>query len=221
MGNHEESIQKFNGKKPQQIILKMPVNKNIINILVAGTGGQGVNTICRILLGLCREKNLYSKSALFKGGAQRHGTVYATIRIFLNDDDNYQWYSSQVPQNGLDILIGLEPWETLRYRRFAGEQTHIWSNTRIVPLFTQRFLKENPGDPLEMIRRMGANVQMKDYTQDALQKYCDGRMSNFLIAADVVASGILPFTGAEFRRQFNELIQPSKQMENQLPEDKL
>jgi len=197
----------------------MQVNNNIINLLIAGTGGQGVNSLYRIMLGLCQEHNLYSKSALFKGGAQRHGTVHATLRIFLRNEPGYQWYSSQVPPNGLDILLGLEPWETIRFRHFAGEHTQIWSNTSIVPLFAQRFLKESPGNPMEMLQRFGNNLRLQNYSQQAFQKYGDKRMANYLIGKDVIKSGILPFSNSEFMFRFIKEVKPEKKIEKLILEE--
>jgi Pyruvate/2-oxoacid:ferredoxin oxidoreductase gamma subunit len=197
----------------------MMPDKDIVNILIAGTGGQGVNTLYRVILNLCLDHNLYSKSALFKGGAQRHGTVYASIRIFLKDDPGYRWYSSQVPPHGLDVLIGLEPWETLRFRQYMGKQTHTWTNTHEVPLFSQRFLQETPGDPLEMLKGFGDNIRYQDYTGLALQKYGDNRMANYLIGKDVMESGILPFAGQEFTNRFISDIKPEKRIENLIMEE--
>jgi Pyruvate/2-oxoacid:ferredoxin oxidoreductase gamma subunit len=196
----------------------MQANKDIVNILIAGTGGQGVNTLYRILLGMCTDKNLYTKSALYKGGAQRHGTVYATLRVFLKDDADYLMFSSQVPLNGLDILIGLEPWETLRFMKFCGQQTQIYTNTTIVPLFSERFLKETPGDPVEIIRNMAPNLKTEDYTGRALQTFGDRRMANYLMAKDVVESGKLPFTAAELAKGFINTIKPDKQIEKLITE---
>ena len=199
----------------------MLVNKNIINILLAGTGGQGVNSLYTIILGLCQEHNLYSKSALFKGGAQRHGTVHAILRIFLRNEPGYQWYSSQVPPHGLDILLGLEPWETLRFRHFVGEQTQIWSNTCIVPLFVQRFLRESPCDPVEILRQYGNNIKLQNYSQQAFQKYGDKRMANYLIGKDVIESGKLPFSNSEFIFRFIKEIKPEKRIEKLILEENI
>lgn len=179
---------------------------NIINIFITGIGGQGVNSLYRVFLRLCHEKNIYCKSSLFKGGAQRLGSVHATLRLFPGANPDYLWFSSQININELDILIGLEPWETLRYLPLTGPQTKIFSNTRIAPLFVERFLKEKTEDPVKILKQLDNSKILQDFTESAWKQYQDYRMVNFIMGKEVMEANLLPFSKNDFIRSFLEEI---------------
>src|ERR1017187_2708718 len=108
------------------------------NIIIAGVGGQGVNTLTRIVCDICEQKGMKCQSSMFKGGAQRLGSIHSELRIFSDGNPYYNFYSSQIKIGDLDLLIGLEPWETLRYSHYFNQKTSIFMNTRISPLFFGR-----------------------------------------------------------------------------------
>jgi Pyruvate/2-oxoacid:ferredoxin oxidoreductase gamma subunit len=190
------------------------LTSNIINIIIAGIGGQGVNSLYRVLVRLCAEKNIYCKSSLFKGGAQRLGSVHATLRLFPDDNTIYNWHSSQINVHELDLLIGLEPWETLRYLPFAGPQTKIWSNTRIAPLFIERFLKEKTEDPVGILKQLDNFKILEDYSALAWQQYQDHRMVNYLMGKAVMEANQLPFTKNDFIHAFMQEIKLEEHIRN-------
>ena len=191
----------------------------IINIIIAGTGGQGVSSLYRILLNLCDRNAIYSKGALFKGGAQRHGTVHATLRLFFDSDPEKQWYSSQIREKYLDLLIGLEPWETLRYSKFTSDKTLIRSNTMVVPLFSKRFLATSAANPVELLMRLPGNVRVENYSEMAYNKFNDQRMANYLIGIETIKSGILPFGKNGFIDEFIDIIKPARKIEDLIRKD--
>jgi Pyruvate/2-oxoacid:ferredoxin oxidoreductase gamma subunit len=195
------------------------MNKDIINIIIAGTGGQGVNSLYRVLLKLCATHDIYSKSALFKGGAQRHGTVHASIRLFRNFKPEYQWYSSQIMESGLDLLIGMEPWETVRYAKYIGPETVVISNTHRVPLFTERFQEKTPSDPLEIIEKWPNVKIIENFTKVAWENYKDCRMANYLMGKRAIELGLLPFDENDFIQTFLHLINMKKEMIQLLSEE--
>jgi Pyruvate/2-oxoacid:ferredoxin oxidoreductase gamma subunit len=195
------------------------MNKDIINIIIAGTGGQGVNSLYRVLLKLCATHDMYSKSALFKGGAQRHGTVYASLRLFINFKPDYQWYSSQIKESGLDLLIGMEPWETVRYAKYIGHETVVISNTHKVPLFAERFQEKTPSDPLEIIEKWPNVKIIENFTKFAWENYKDCRMANYLMGKKAIELGLLPFTENDFIQTFLHQINMKKEMNQLLSEE--
>lgn len=195
------------------------MNNKIINIIIAGTGGQGVNSLYRVFLSLCAKNNFYTKSALYKGGSQRHGSVHTTLRLFVGNNQDFQWFSSQIKENGLDLLIGLEPWETIRYNRYIGKETKIWSNTHVVPLFSERFRNMDTCNPLEILKSFGGQVKFENYSSKAMEIYKDFRMANYLIGKDIIQSGILPFKINEYINTFIEQLNLSKKIEKQILEE--
>ena len=110
-------------------------------------------------------------------------------------------------------MIGLEPWESLRYHNFFSVQTVIWANTKATALFSERVENKSFGDPVEILNKLENRKFLSDYSEKAFKQYSDYRMMNYLIGKDIVRSGMLPFTENEYIRCFIEEIKPEKRIE--------
>ncbi|MCX7953676.1 MAG: indolepyruvate oxidoreductase subunit beta [Bacteroidales bacterium] len=93
------------------------------DIILAGVGGQGIISIAAIIGLAAVEKNMYIKQSEVHGMSQRGGEVMSTLRI----SDKYI-YSDLIPYGGADIIIGLEPMESLRYLPYLKQDGWIISN---------------------------------------------------------------------------------------------
>jgi len=180
------------------------------NIIVSGVGGQGVLTLTRIFWRLCDTVNINCQGATFKGGAQRLGSIYSTMRMFLTHEPNYSFYSTEIPKGDLDLIIGLEPWETLRYYQYYNKNTRIYMNKTIVPGLDNNYRSSIIAgtaitDPVKVITDMNLRTTVKDYTAQSVDDFGSTKMVNFLIGLDAVKSGTLPFGEQEFINAFNEL----------------
>jgi indolepyruvate ferredoxin oxidoreductase beta subunit len=79
-----------------------------LNILICGIGGQGVVYASKLLANRALQRGETVHTAETIGMAQRGGSVVSHVRI--GDD----CYSPLIPAGGADIIIGLEPAETVR-----------------------------------------------------------------------------------------------------------
>ena len=79
----------------------------IYNIIIAGTGGQGVFTLSNVLRSLCAKSGYQCQGATFKGGAQRLGSIHSELRIIFKSDSNKSIFSSQIAKGSLNLLICL------------------------------------------------------------------------------------------------------------------
>jgi len=95
------------------------------NIILAGVGGQGILTIAEIIAKAALNQNLNIKQSEIHGMAQRGGAVQAHIRI---SDDVI--YANVIPKGTADIIISIEPLETLRYLPWLKKDGIIISNDR-------------------------------------------------------------------------------------------
>ncbi len=88
------------------------------NILIAGVGGQG-NLVCgRVLAETTIQQGLRPVVCDTFGASRRGGSVLTHLRIGKVD------WAPLIPMGEADLLIGLEPLETLRASMdFAGERT--------------------------------------------------------------------------------------------------
>ena len=81
-----------------------------IDIVLAGVGGQGILSIATILGAAALKENLYIKQAEVHGMSQRGGDVQSNLRI-----SSEPIASDLIPQGGADLIVSLEPMESLRY----------------------------------------------------------------------------------------------------------
>jgi indolepyruvate ferredoxin oxidoreductase beta subunit len=97
--------------------------KKAQNIIIAGVGGQGAVTIAQLVLGAAWRSNYYVLQSEVHGMSQRGGEVNAQI-IF----DSKPVTGPVVGEGEGDLLIGLEPLETLRYVKYLSENAKIISS---------------------------------------------------------------------------------------------
>ena len=182
------------------------MHDEIINICITGQGGQGVNTLYRLILQMCAENNFYSKSYLLKGGAQRHGSVLAGIRIFINYREDYQWYSSQIGRGEANIIIGMDPIEALRQSKLVGKQTTLWVNDNSSPNYAERLGGPSTKDARTLFDKLKCSRSIKNYSAEAKERFGEVKMANFLILKDVIDSGLLPFDSEYYSKCFVDMM---------------
>ena len=98
------------------------------DIILAGVGGQGILSIAFVIDNAALKEGLSFKQAEVHGMAQRGGAVQSHLR--LSSDPIF---SDLVPQGEADIILSVEPMETLRYLDYlAPEGIIIASSTPFV-----------------------------------------------------------------------------------------
>jgi indolepyruvate ferredoxin oxidoreductase beta subunit len=80
------------------------------NLILAGVGGQGILTIARAISGAALKRGMYVKQAEVHGMSQRGGGVQSHLRL-----SDRAIYSDLIPAGRADLLIAVEPLESLRY----------------------------------------------------------------------------------------------------------
>jgi len=96
------------------------------NIILAGVGGQGILSIATIIGYAVVKADLYLKQAEAHGMSQRGGAVESHLRI-----SDKEIHSDLVPHGRSDMIISLEPMESLRY--FPYLKPDGWLITNITP----------------------------------------------------------------------------------------
>jgi len=102
-----------------------------INLILTGVGGQGNVLASQILGRAAVNKGFQVTIGETFGLSQRGGSVMSHIRI--SDDKQY---GPLIPPNMADVIVGLEPLETIRiFPEFGKENTTLLINSRpIYPL---------------------------------------------------------------------------------------
>lgn len=96
------------------------------DIILSGVGGQGILSIATVIGKAALKDNLYMKQAEVHGMSQRGGDVQSNLRI-----SDQPICSDLIPSGKCDLIISLEPMESLRYLPYLSPEG--WLVTNEVP----------------------------------------------------------------------------------------
>jgi len=94
------------------------------DIILAGVGGQGILSIAAAIGMAALENNLFLKQAEVHGMSQRGGAVQSHLRISQSEIA-----SDLIPLGKADLIISVEPMESLRYLPWLSENGWLVTNT--------------------------------------------------------------------------------------------
>ena len=94
------------------------------DIILAGVGGQGILSIAATIGMAALENHLYLKQAEVHGMSQRGGSVQSHLRI-----SEKEIASDLIPLGKADLIISVEPMESLRYLPWLSESGWLVTNT--------------------------------------------------------------------------------------------
>lgn len=95
------------------------------NIILAGVGGQGILTIAAAIGFATLEEKLYFKQSEVHGMSQRGGAVQSHFRISSDPV-----YSDLIPKGLADLILSVEPLETLRYLPYLQPKGWLVCNSQ-------------------------------------------------------------------------------------------
>lgn len=93
------------------------------DIIISGVGGQGTITIAATIGGAALNNNLNIKQSEVHGMSQRGGSVVSNLRI-----SDKEVFSDLIPFGGADIILSIEPMESLRYTSYLSENGWLVTN---------------------------------------------------------------------------------------------
>jgi len=94
------------------------------DIILSGVGGQGILSIAATIGMAALENNLHLKQAEVHGMSQRGGAVQSHLRISQSEIA-----SDLIPLGKADLIISVEPMESLRYLPWLSENGWLVTNT--------------------------------------------------------------------------------------------
>ncbi len=140
------------------------------NIIIAGTGGQGIVLASRIIAHVAFQSGYDVKESELHGMAQRGGSVLGHIRF------GKKVFSPAIPYGEADILVALEEMEAVRYLRFLKPSGIVILNRKKIPPAAlenvdypeniEKFLRDNkfkvfPIDAEKVAKELG-NVKVEN-----------------------------------------------------------
>lgn len=93
------------------------------DIVLAGVGGQGILSIATVIGYAAIESELHLKQSEVHGMSQRGGAVISHLRIA-----DKQIFSDMVPAGRADLILSVEPMESLRYLPYLSPQGWLITN---------------------------------------------------------------------------------------------
>ena len=158
------------------------------DILIAGVGGQGVVLASRMLALAAVKAGFHVSTAETIGMSQREGSVSSHIRI--GDEPS----GSLIPIGQADLLLGLEPAETVRNLPFLRKGGKILVNTHAIPPASKP--PESPEYDstalLSFLNTHCPDILCLDFTKLAAEAG-SYRAANIAMLGATVGIGVLPF----------------------------
>ena len=94
------------------------------DIILAGVGGQGILSIAASLGAAALNEDYYLKQAETHGMSQRGGAVVSHLRIA-----DHPIHSDLIPMGRADLILSVEPMESLRYLPYLSKEGSLVTNT--------------------------------------------------------------------------------------------
>ncbi|MFA5308884.1 MAG: indolepyruvate oxidoreductase subunit beta [Dehalococcoidales bacterium] len=159
--------------------------KNEINIIICGTGGQGVVLVSELLGTAAVRGKVAVKGSEVLGMAQRGGSVFSNLRL------GGDVIAPMTPEGKCDVLIAVEPSEALRNIQYLAKNSVVVLNTTTVLPYTVYLGKSGYPTQEQMIKKL------KEVTQRVIPLDASGlaKEAGSLQAANVVMLGALFGTG--------------------------
>ncbi|MBR4265553.1 MAG: indolepyruvate oxidoreductase subunit beta [Bacteroidales bacterium] len=97
------------------------------DLILCGVGGQGILSIATIIGEAATKAGLYLKQAEVHGMSQRGGDVQSNLRLSTSEI-----YSDLIPKGKCDVIISMEPMESLRYLPYLNKDGWIVTSNKPV-----------------------------------------------------------------------------------------
>ena len=162
-----------------------------VNLIIAGIGGQGINSLAKVLAECILRSGYHCQFTIHKGGAQSLGSVYVEFRI---SKDTLSVLGQGIPTGQLDSLIALEPWEALRHLPLAHSNTALWVESKAMPFFIERSKQQAIKSPQQQLNALPLTVHWKAYQEIAQQQSGTPKMANYYAGLDCLTSLSCAFT---------------------------
>ncbi len=157
------------------------------NIVLTGVGGQGIITAANILGKAALKEKINVYISEIHGLSQRGGTVCCTVRM-----GNVS--SPMIVTGSADVILGLEPIETLRYITYANKKTKVITDINPIIPFTIAKNPEKYPNLDDIFMEIHNNAVF--YKLDALtaaKKSGSSISKNIVMLGALSATDILPF----------------------------
>jgi len=176
---------------------------DIINIVIAGTAGQGVITLKRLIEFAAQKAGVEACFGAEQHGlAQREGAVISHTRYQKRLDENprHNLQSSLINFGDADLYICIEPVEALRQGIYGSNKTVFVLNSRTIPsvMYTAN-LEDYPSIEKisEILKGYSNEVYFMNATELSLNTFNSNQQVNLIMLGFAITTEKLPFIEIE------------------------
>lgn len=181
----------------------------MLNVLLAGVGGQGTVLAAKVLAQAAQEKGWQVRTAETIGMAQRGGSVTSHVRM---GNDGEEVHAPLVAQASAQLVIAFEPGEAARVLPYvAPGGTLVTATTAIQPVTAA--LSKAPYRAADMVAGIRASLAHDSQlvaVDDAvlLEKLGNRRALNTLLLASALSTGCVPLSLDDLRCAIASCVKP-------------
>lgn len=179
----------------------------MINILLAGVGGQGTVLAAKVLAQAAQDKGWHVRTAETIGMAQRGGNVTSHVRM---GNDGERVSSPLIARGMAQMIVAFEPAEAANALKYlAPDGVVVTVSTGVQPVTAA--LSKKPyaaaGVLSELSRLLGGRLVVVDDASLTAQ-VGTAKALNTLLLAHAVKTGQLPITFEELRAAVQTCVKP-------------
>lgn len=186
--------------------------RKCLNLIVCGTGGQGNVLLSRFLAKAFIKKGYLATIGETFGMSQRGGDVMSHIRV-----SKKRLYGPLIPEGQADVILSLEPMETIRVLRdYGNPNIAVISNVRpVYPPISITGEKDYPDieEMKRIIREMAARYWFLDATQISLEMG-NPILTNMVMMGALVEAKVVDLTKADLEEIIKETFSDDKAQAN-------
>lgn len=173
----------------------------MMNILLAGVGGQGTVLASKLLAQAAMEQGWKARTAETIGMAQRGGCVVSHVRI--GDDV----YSPLIPHGTADVILGFEPAEAVRclpYLKHGG--TVVAAKKAMKPVTASLSGVDYESESmLDFLKRHTGRVIIVD-TEEICAQCGSAKVLNVALLGAAIGSGALAFSLEQMQQTIRQRV---------------
>jgi indolepyruvate ferredoxin oxidoreductase beta subunit len=183
-------------------------DKDPLNIIITGVGGQGNVLLSQLVGKVLVRAGYHATIGETYGASQRGGAVMSHLRVSKRSQ-----YGPLIAQGQADVVLGLEPLETMRVlSQYGNPQVTVIANSRpVFPLAVSTGEAEYPTP--EQIRTtleaLSSKAWLVNATDIALEMGAP-ILANIVMMGTLVGSGLLPVGPEAFEVELKESLPADK-----------
>jgi indolepyruvate ferredoxin oxidoreductase beta subunit len=179
----------------------MTLEKDPLNIIIAGVGGQGNILASQILATAGMKESLHVTVSETYGASQRGGPVMSHVRF----SETVQC-GPLIPEGEADIIVGLEPIEALRIiADYGNPGTRVIVSSRpIYPIAVLSGQAEYP--PVEEVLKELGELAAEVSVVKAIEEGETGLAANVVMLGALAGSGMVPIGSESFEESIREIM---------------